>query len=65
MDSNVPKWISRRERAAVRRLVDRVGANEARRLLGISQATLARILADLPVARGTAALVRAQLAETP
>jgi hypothetical protein len=64
MASNVPKWISRRERAAVRRLVDRVGANEARRLLGISQATLARILADLPVARGTAALVRAQLAET-
>jgi hypothetical protein len=46
---------------AVRSLVDRLGGVVAAERLGIRGATLARILAGLPVIEGTIALVRGKL----
>jgi hypothetical protein len=45
------------EMQRVRSLVERNGETTAARLLGVSRQTLARILARLPVSRGSHALV--------
>jgi len=46
---------------AVRSLIDSTTVHGASRSLGISEATVARIAAGIPVTRGTDALVRARL----
>lgn len=47
--------------AQVKRLVDELGDKVAARRLGIGRATLSRLLAELPLAPGTMALVRENL----
>ncbi len=50
--------LSDQERADVRRVTNALGDKEAARRLGIARATLASVLAELTIARGTVALVR-------
>jgi len=51
-----------RERQAIRKLVKEHGEREACERLQLAAATLARAVAGFPMARGTLAQVRAQLA---
>jgi hypothetical protein len=57
--------LSERDRKKLKKLVDRVGENEAIFRLQITRHTLARCLAGLSVQRGTAALVQTQLESEP
>jgi hypothetical protein len=58
MSRGTPEALSDQERADVRRVTNAVGDKEAARKLGIARATLASVLAELNVSRGTVALVR-------
>lgn len=51
-------------RVRVRSLVGEVGDKEAAKAIGIGRATLSRLLAELPLAPGTFALIREYFAKT-